>query len=1641
MAFRKLLGLDRKREHLPVRLQLEGLEPRILLNGTPATIYEADMEADPGWTLDLGAAPYHWEWGAPAGEGSHDGDPSSGHTGNSVMGYNLSGDYPDDLESSQFATTPPIDCSGHQDVSLSFYRWLGVESSWFDEADIQVSNDGSAWVDVWRNGIGDISDDDWRYQQYDVSAVADEQATVYIRWGMGPTDGSVTYPGWNIDDVSVTGVPVGPDVVGPAVAQHTPSGVVGPGQAAVRFDFDEGMDTFSFDPADDVVSFDGPSGDLTGQITGWQWIGGDTLEIQFDAQSEFGAYTMVIGPDITDDGPSFNPMNQNGNGVNGEVPGDRYTATFEITDVTKDWTFMVYLDGDNDLEDSAIDDFLEMASAGSDGNVNIVVQLDRIWGYDSRYDNWTDTRRGIVMPDDVPDLSWGVSVGEANMGDPHTLTEFVNWAVATYPANSYALIPWDHGSGWRVSSAHSSAGKDVCFDDTDDDHLVDREVGSALAAVAENMDLFGYDCCLMGMIECAYEVADEASVFVASEATEPVAGWPYDDILADLTANPAWTASQLGADIVVRYGESSGKIHTLSAVDLSVLADDYPDGVAASVSQLASVTMSDATDGDYNRLQDHRSNCSYFDDRDYRDLGTFLSAVAADGALTASISAAAQAALDAYNNSLIENYSGPGQGATGMSIYFQSAGVSPDSNYESSTLEFASDTKWDEFLAWWESGPTPQAPDLLGTSFAADPRAVAGVATTEVTFQVQNQGNEDALAFDIEFFWSDDADLENGDEIPADLDPTDPNYDAGNPNAYRVLAGLPHGESVLDTVSISVPASDPFGSGGVYYLGMRVDESAEVAEYDETNNTNRGQGLDQSLAFYLSVIYDANMDADPGWTLDPGSGRYQWEWGTPTGGGSSGGDPVSGCTANNVIGYNLYGDYANNLGSTQYAMTPAIDCTAYEEVSFGFCRWLGIESSQYDQANIQASNDGSTWVDVWEHTGGSFAEDSWSYHHYDISAVANDQATVYIRWGMGPTDGSVTYPGWNIDDVTVFGTPVHSGEIHGSKWQDLDNDGEWDIGEPGLEGWTIYLDANDNSTLDPGEESTATGHDGSYCLSNLAPGTYLVREQLLHAGWQQTFPAGGSYSIVLADGEHATEKHFGNYCPPIAPIGSHEYADGVIVSLYDVDPADGVSDPDIAWYPAEFVRGVTDVFVNPGRIGDGTISFIALYGDGTETADVGIIVEGNTSLTRFLDLRTGTPPVGFLASEGDVGIVTLKAGVTGANLNGFTSEGAWTLPDDIDDDGNTEDLTAVYVAGGLGALISYGDVDGEVVVNGNLSVLYVLGADLNADVVLTGSDLGKVVVRAGYDRVVRIWSGGSIAGDILSSGSIGLVFAIGGDISGDVEATTGGILRVAASAVRQGSAWQGGGISGDIDAGGDIGVVSAVGSNITGDITAGGGITGVIARAVYGSAGWTGGEIGGAVSAAGNIRVVFAVGGDISGDVTTAGGSVTAVSSRGLYDRLRRTYTGGSVTGDISADLRLYSLYAFEDLTGAIDVGGDLGKVSVRGDVHDAGIDVGGGLTSIWVGGDMTTTDVTVGGFLRSLYVAGDFENSSVQAGTLWRVLVRGVISQDDSDGDTDEIHADSGRFYAMDATWRGWIDSANDHDFADLRAWVGDPL
>jgi hypothetical protein len=115
------------------------------------------------------------------------------------------------------------------------------------------------------------------------------------------------------------------DVAGAKLTNQVPVVVTSGGGPlnTIRVTFDEAIDPASFTPED--VTLYGPTGSLI-PVTVLSVSGtGDTqFDLAFANQTVRGVYRLTVGPNVTD--LAGNPMNQNGNGVNGE-PADAYNGT------------------------------------------------------------------------------------------------------------------------------------------------------------------------------------------------------------------------------------------------------------------------------------------------------------------------------------------------------------------------------------------------------------------------------------------------------------------------------------------------------------------------------------------------------------------------------------------------------------------------------------------------------------------------------------------------------------------------------------------------------------------------------------------------------------------------------------------------------------------------------------------------------------------------------------------------------------------------------------------------------------------------------------------------------------------------------------------------------------------------------------------------------------------------------------------------------------------------------------------------------------------------------------------------------------------------------------------------------------------
>ncbi len=356
----------------------------------------------------------------------------------------------------------------------------------------------------------------------------------------------------------------------------------------------------------------------------------------------------------------------------------------------RSWTVLVYLDGDNDLEEAAFDDFNAMESVGGTAEVNIIVFVD-FW--DGGYAPFTGAKCYNLTKDTDLDtinqveLTTGLP-SEPNMGSSTTLINFIVFGQTYAPADNYLLVLWDHGAGFYG----------ICYDYTNgNDPLYPSELATALGSGAiQSIDVVAMDACMMGQLEVAYEIGSYVDYIVFSEDNVPWYGYPYEEFLQDLTNTPGTTSANLASNIVTNYIQaySPGGIYyppsdeyiTLSAIqaskigDVAVALDSFTDAL------LPTTTLSTY----YEALCNARGLAQTFGWPDFMDLADFAAKASlliqdpTISNLAQDVSTKAQAAIH------FEQHLSGDADATGLGIAF--------STHYSIPLDLTTDTNYEDFM-------------------------------------------------------------------------------------------------------------------------------------------------------------------------------------------------------------------------------------------------------------------------------------------------------------------------------------------------------------------------------------------------------------------------------------------------------------------------------------------------------------------------------------------------------------------------------------------------------------------------------------------------------------------------------------------------------------------------------------------------------------------------------------------------------------------------------------------------------------------------------------------------------------------------------------------------------------------------------
>ena len=296
------------------------------------------------------------------------------------------------------------------------------------------------------------------------------------------------------------------------------------------------------------------------------------------------------------------------------------TKTFP-SNAQPSWTIMIYAQADSILNNFAIKNFNEMASVGSNKNLNIIVQ----WNQPRQNGTWRykiDKNKMTL-----------ISTGEQSEKQPaaQDLVDFASFAATNYPADNYAFIFWNHGVGildpeWNGLQQFSvnnlqinptvlkqnpriqidgitkfdritksfEIHRGILFDTINRTYLNNQGLSSALSFITKNIlhkkfAIIGMDACLMAMFEVFYQIKDFADYSVSSEEVELAQGWNYTPFLHTLSQAPI-TTEQLAQNIVKTYEDfykDKTTFFTQSAVNLTKLdflkqnIDDFVQSVHA----------------------------------------------------------------------------------------------------------------------------------------------------------------------------------------------------------------------------------------------------------------------------------------------------------------------------------------------------------------------------------------------------------------------------------------------------------------------------------------------------------------------------------------------------------------------------------------------------------------------------------------------------------------------------------------------------------------------------------------------------------------------------------------------------------------------------------------------------------------------------------------------------------------------------------------------------------------------------------------------------------------------------------------------------------------------------------------------------
>ncbi len=309
----------------------------------------------------------------------------------------------------------------------------------------------------------------------------------------------------------------------------------------------------------------------------------------------------------------------------------------------------------------------------------------------------------------------------------------------------------------------------------------------------------------------------------------------------------------------------------------------------------------------------------------------------------------------------------------------------------------------------------------------------------------------------------------DGGENLAENDPT-------NINAFPIQFGYPYD----DLMNIGFPAANP---------AANITAGAKLLSWD-TNNVSAGE--------YGHVTFQADI---------------------PT--------TIPECTTatydNTAKGY-AYELMPKVVSSNTVTTTLTTGCSGTLIVHKNVVNFQNGEVIDTNPFTVQVN--GTNDKTVAENQDASYTLPAGTYTVAELIALAPNYQLVGYSVDNDPNlaGAQITVTNGHTTEVTITNKQKPS-SISGMKFNDYNGNGIQDVGEPGIQGWTICMTLSSGGTAPVCTTTDSTGH---YTFGNLLPISYDVMEQNV-AGWTQTMPKTNAYVVSLGVNGQVTGKDFGNH--------------------------------------------------------------------------------------------------------------------------------------------------------------------------------------------------------------------------------------------------------------------------------------------------------------------------------------------------------------------------------------------------------------------------------------------------------------------------------------------------------------------------------